>query len=348
MQDLQEQSAAEGGWVAIVEVCGFNDWLLELLAEYGCRQIVLIQPDKTSKKKTDRRDAQQLCELLWVNRHRLHDARIPGVRRVLIPPQEAMANRRLTTVRQRAAAQRSRVLCRIKHLLRRQNLSWDCPTKTLGTCKARQWLQQLPLHAIDRLEMNQLLVQWRQWDQYILKLERCIIERVIQDADAQLLMSVPGIGPYTALAFSCRINAIARFPRPRSLANYWGLTPSSRNSGEATQRLGSITKQGSAQARFLLGQLVLHVLRRDRRMREWYKAIRRRRGAKIARVAVMRRLANIFWHMLTHRQPYGGDARQVDPAASQQDWQRDWQVWQRHEKLLAQSTSHEKQTTQDE
>ena len=59
-----------------------------------------------------------------------------------------------------------------------------------------------------------------------------------------------------------RIGPIERFPRPASLANYWGLTPGCRNSGDATDRLGSITKQGSAMARFVLGQAILHVLHR--------------------------------------------------------------------------------------
>ena len=100
------------------------------------------------------------------------------------------------------------------------------------------------------------------------------------------------------------IGSIERFPRPRSLANYWGLTPSCRNSGETTGRLGSITKEGSSLARFLLGQLVLQVLRGDGQMRGWYLRIKRRRGSKIARVAVMRRLATVIWHMLSKNQPY--------------------------------------------
>jgi hypothetical protein len=85
---------------------------------------------------------------------------------------------------------------------------------------------------------------------------------------------------------------------------YWGLTPSCRNSGEKHQRLGSISKEGSTVARFLLGQLVMHVLKRDAQMRVWYLGIKRRRGAKIGRVAVMRRLTTIIWHMLTHREAY--------------------------------------------
>ena len=56
--------------------------------------------------------------------------------------------------------------------------------------------------------------------------------------------------------------------------------------------------------RFLLGQLVLHVLRTDGKLRKWYKGIKQRRGSKIARVAVMRRLAVIMWHMLSKQEPY--------------------------------------------
>jgi transposase len=113
------------------------------------------------------------------------------------------------------------------------------------------------------------------------------------------------------LALAARIGPIERFPRPASLANYWGLTPGCRNSGDATQRLGSITKQGSAMARMILGQMALHVLRRDPSMRTWYTRIKKRRGSKIARVAVMRRLATILWHMIKHEQPYciGGPPR---------------------------------------
>jgi transposase len=118
---------------------------------------------------------------------------------------------------------------------------------------------------------------------------------------ATLYGGTPG---YAALALAASIGPIDRFPRPRSLANYWGLTPTCRNSGEATQRLGSISKQGSRIARFLLGQLSTQLLRRDRWMRDWYKRIKHRRGARIARVAVMRRMATIIWQMLKYKQPY--------------------------------------------
>ena len=59
------------GSMAIVEVCGFNDWLLEKLKRTGCSETVVIQPEKSALNKTDKRDADALGELLWNNCNRL-------------------------------------------------------------------------------------------------------------------------------------------------------------------------------------------------------------------------------------------------------------------------------------
>jgi hypothetical protein len=67
-----------------------------------------------------------------------------------------------------------------------------------------------------------------------------------------ILSSMPGVGRFTATSLACRVGRIERFPRAHSLANYWGLTPGCRNSGENDQRLGRITKAGSSTARWLL------------------------------------------------------------------------------------------------
>ena len=80
--DLAEKSAAEGGFWAILEVCGMNPWLLEMLAEYGCAEIVVTQPTSRAKQKTDRRDASQLSHTLWVHRQQLAGGKHPsGLRR---------------------------------------------------------------------------------------------------------------------------------------------------------------------------------------------------------------------------------------------------------------------------
>ena len=152
--------------------------------------------------------------------------------------------------------------------------------------------------------MDQLLARWKLLREQKQQVEEEIARRAAAHPDAQLLQTMPGAAAYSALGLASRVGPIERFARPRSLANYWGLTPRCRNSGETTDRLGSITKEGSSLARFLLGQLVLHVLRKDAAMRAWYKRIKQRRGSKIARVAVMRRLATIIWHLLKKREAY--------------------------------------------
>jgi transposase len=96
-----------------------------------------------------------------------------------------------------------------------------------------------------------------------------------------------------------------------------GAHPGCRNSGENTQRLGNITKAGSGMARWLLAQVTHKVLRKDARLREWFKRIKRRRGSTIARVAVMRKLATIIWHMLSKRKTYA-ECRAVADAGAKE------------------------------
>jgi transposase len=305
LEEVRKQSQAEGGCVAILEVCGFNDWLMKLLVEYSCRETILIQPEKRSKKKTDRRDANTLGEILWLNRERLLTSKnVQGIRRVQPPCERDAEDRQITALRKRLGQLRTRTINKIKHVLRKHNLEQECPTKGIETIKGKKWLRQLALGVIDRLEMDQLLAQWQLWDEQIEKVEAEIQKRQAQSKMAAVVATIPGCAAYSSLALASRIGSIEQFPRPGSLANYWGLTPGCRNSGESTDRLGSITKQGSTIARFILGQLVLHVLRRDAWMKSWYQEIKKRRGSKIARVAVMRRLATIIWHMVKHNEPY--------------------------------------------
>ncbi|WP_197231126.1 IS110 family transposase [Novipirellula artificiosorum] len=68
---FQQLTEMDIQFMAILEVCGFNDWLIEYLRKWSFQEIVLIHPEKPGKRKTDRRDAQKLADLLWLNRERL-------------------------------------------------------------------------------------------------------------------------------------------------------------------------------------------------------------------------------------------------------------------------------------
>ena len=295
LEDIRERSEPEGGFVAILEVCGFNDWLLKLLEEYGCRETILVQPEKRSKKKTDRRDANALGrDPVGQPRAAAGGQEGPGGPSRAVCP----ASRTPKTGRSpgcgsvwgdsaRGRSTRSSTSC--------ANTTWSrsVPPKGSTRSRGRSGWPKCPSARSTGWRWTNSWSQWKLWDEQIEKVEAEIAKRQAKSKTAAILATIPGCGAYGSLALASRIGPIERFPRPGSLANYWGLTPRCRNSGEATDRLGSITKQGSAMARFILGQLVLHVLRRDPWMKAWYGRIKRRRGSKIARVAVMRRLADI-------------------------------------------------------
>ncbi len=266
---------------------------------------MLQRHEERKKQKTDRRDAAALSELLWVNRTRLLQGKpVRGLRQVDIASTTDQENRRLTTLRKHAGQSRTRLVNQVRQVLRRHNLQWEMPTKKFPTKAAIAWLEKLVLPPIDRLEIDHLLADLKQVQQQIEDLEKEIALRCADCDEATLLATIPGVAAYTAISLACRIGRIERFPRSHSLANYWGLTPGCRNSGENNQRLGSITKAGSGIARWLLAQMTHQVLRKDARLREWFKRVKRRRGSKIARVAVMRKLATVMWHMLRQKQRY--------------------------------------------
>lgn len=304
-QQLYQAMATGEKYVAVVEVCGFHDWVVYWLRhDERCHDVLVVQPLGRSASKTDRRDAHGLSELLWVNRERLQRGdRVHGVRTVYVASAEEQADRCLTATRERLVRRRTQTLNQIHKILRRWNLEWERPTKTFQTVKVKQWLKAVSLDATDRLAMNHLLVQWELWDEQLLAVDGQIRERFLGNRDARLLATMPGVSMFIGLAIACRIAPIARFPRGRSLANFLGLTPGCSSSGD-TERIGSITKIGSRMVRYLLAQAIQHLLRRDGTIRSWFLRIKRRRGSKIARVAVMRRTATIMWRMLSTGEPW--------------------------------------------
>ena len=227
---IREQSPE--GCVVILEVCGLNDWLVALLtAMPGC-QLVLVQAPQRASTKTDRRDADRLGELLWVNRSRLSAGqRVSGLKRIVIPSKVDAENRQLTGVRQRLISQRTKVINRVRHILLKHNITQEMPTKGIQTIKATKWLRELSLPEIDRLELDQCLAQWGLIEVQRKILDQQIALRQADDPQAQLLATLPGASAFSSLALSCRIGDASRFNSPKSLSHFWGLTPRCRNSG---------------------------------------------------------------------------------------------------------------------
>lgn len=304
LESLLERSRPEGGYVAVLEVCGFNEWLLKRLSRWGCTQAYVIAAPPRLKTKTDRRDASKLCELLWINRERIASGnRLVEIRVVHQTSEQEEEARRLTHLRYRLGRDRTRIKNGIGGMLRRHNLEQECPTQKLFTQQGLGWLKQVELPALDRIALNMELERYALCVKHLNCVDRLIRQMAERLPIIRQLRTLPKIGDYSALALWAHIGPIVRFPHARSLAHYFGLTPGCRNSG-GSDRPGSITKAGHPMARFLLAQAVLHALRGDAGLRDWYRQIKRRRGAKIARVAVMRRLCEALWHMLSKQEAY--------------------------------------------
>ena len=117
-------------------------------------------------------------------------------------------------------------------------------------------------------------------------------------------MTVPGVSLMTAATFIAAVGDIRRFHEPRKLVSYLGLDPKVRQSGIGAARHGRISKQGASQVRQMLAEAAFVAVSTPGPMRAFYERVRARRGSQIAIVAVARKLAVLFWHLLTREQDY--------------------------------------------
>jgi transposase len=129
----------------------------------------------------------------------------------------------------------------------------------------------------------------------IAELTQAIEQEVERCPDAQRLQTHPGVGALTALAFVLIIGRPDRFQCGKQIASYLGLVPLEESSGNR-RRLGHITKQGNTLLRFLLVEAAQVTVRSIPEWRNKYFHLAMRRGRKIAKVAMARRLAvQMFW-----------------------------------------------------
>jgi transposase len=119
----------------------------------------------------------------------------------------------------------------------------------------------------------------------------------------KVLTTLPGAGPFTALVMVAEIGDISRFGSARKLASRAGLTPAVRGSDRSV-RHGHISGQGSAWLRWVMNQAA-QTARRSPEFAATYAAIARRRGNKIATIAIARKLLTRAWHLLASAQDAG-------------------------------------------
>jgi transposase len=259
--------ASEGKTVRVgMEASGYARWFERLLAE---QQLELwigdaaeIRTKRVRKQKTDRQDAQLILKLLLWHRHRMVQARTRIMKQL------------------QAVALNEGLRCK-KRLWRTE----------------RQQLESFPLAPWASRRRRDLLELLDRLNPSIAELSQAIEQEVERCPEAQRLMTHPGVGPVTALAFVLIIGDAERFPCGKQITSYLGLVPLEESSGNR-RRLGHITKQGSSILRFLLVEAAQVTVRSLPEWRSQYFHLMMRRGRKIAKVAMARRLAvRLYWMM---------------------------------------------------
>jgi transposase len=269
-----------------IEATGHTRWFERLLAELGHELWVgdaaRIRAAEVRKQKTDARDAALLLELLW-------SGRFPRLWR---PSREDRDLRQLLWHRQKLVWMRNAVGNQLHALAMGEGI---CRKKQLFTKKGRAELEALSLDPWASRRRQELLHMLDQTDASLKQFDQAVNQQAAASPEAVRLMTHPGVGPVTSLAFVLIVGPGSRFQRSKQLVSYLGLNPSEYSSG-GRQRLGSISKQGNPMLRGLLVEAGHTAARLDSELRQDYQRLRLRRGGSVAKVAIARKLAvRMYW-----------------------------------------------------
>jgi transposase len=178
------------------------------------------------------------------------------------------------------------------------------PVSDLFGVKGRKWLRELELPVEEAETLESALRHIEFLDGEIAAAERLIARETLRSPEARRLLTVPGVNVICAAEFLAAIGDIRRFRGARQLVAYLGLDPRVRQSGTELARSGRISKRGSASARWALVEAAWSVVRQPGPLRAFYERLRARRGHGKAVVAAARKLAVLFWCLLTRGEDY--------------------------------------------
>ena len=269
-----------------MEATGYSRWFERLLAELDFEVWIgdpaEIQARRVKKQKTDRKDAQLLLKLM------LED-RFP---RIWVPGPENRDLRQLLWHRHRLVQMRTRIMNQLQALAMNEGYRWK---KKLFSEQGRAQLEKLALAPWASRRRQELLELLDRMNPTIEELTAAVEREARKRPEVLRLMTHPGVGPLTALAYVLIIGTPTRFARGKQIGTYVGMIPS-EDSSAGKQRLGHVSKQGSSLLRFLLVEAAQAAARIHPDWRRRYIHLAMRRHKSIAKVAMGRRLAiRLYW-----------------------------------------------------
>ena len=266
-------------------------WLAELLEDYGF-DAHLVHPLRckaiaSARLKNDKVDAAILAQLLRADL--LPEAWIapPAVRQL-----RAVLRHRASLVRLGTQLRNRIHAVAADHGYDRSASYWTGP--------GRGWLAELDLPASSREIITDCLAVIDGLAPVTGRIDGELHACAKADPPVKVLRTLPGVGEFTALVMVAEIGDISRFPRARKLAAWTGLTPTVRGS-DLKVRHGHISKQGSAWLRWAMNQAA-QTAKRSPEFAVSYATIAKRRGKKIATIAIARKLLTRAWHLLAELQ----------------------------------------------
>jgi len=279
-----------------LEVTG-SSWEIVRIFEPHVAKVIVVSPGDTgisnARAKTDRLDARTLARLLWAGE----------LDPVWMPDERTRVLRRRLSRREQLVRSRSRCKNEVHAVLMRR-LKGRCPFSDMFGKAGREWLRglELPVEECETIEAAMRQIEFL--DAEIGEVERLIAKQTLLSGDARHLMTVPGVNVICAATFLAAIGDVRRFKTSRQLVAYLGLDPKVRQSGSEPARTGHISKQGSPQARWALVEATTSVVRQPGPLHAFHQRLRARRGYSIATVAAARKLASLFWCLLTRDENY--------------------------------------------
>jgi transposase len=213
--------------------------------------------------------------------------------RIWVPSGEEKDLRQLLIHRYKLVRIRAQVKTELQHLAMNQG---------------EQVLRELPLAPWASRRREDLFKVREMLNGQIDLLDQAVVGAAEKNEKARLLMTQPGVGPITSMAFVLTMGDVNRFQRGKQVASYLGLIPREYSSG-GHQRLGSISKQGNRFMRMLLVEAAQCAVRYDPQMRNEYLHRCHRKAKGVAKVAAARKLAIRLYWMLRTNTGYPGVVR---------------------------------------
>jgi transposase len=274
-----------------LEACSLTAWLHDELRGAGLPALCIETRQanaamKTMPNKTDRNDARALAQIM----------RTGWYRQVHVKSRQCRLWRSLLVARRTVLNEMRSIENVVRAVLRESGIKLGTPSRAAFAARVRELAGD---NLLVRSLVEPLLAILATMLDQLGRLTKQVLDIVRGEPVCRRLMSVPGVGPITALAFRATIDRPDRFRQSRAVGAHLGLTPARYQSGE-TDIQGTISRCGDELARTTLYEAAHTLLVRSRKwssLRAWGMQIAKRRGLARARVAVARKLAIILHRM---------------------------------------------------